>query len=284
MRKYWIATIFLLFFLIILNYLFFYEDLVDTSGKNYDIQENGFQIFRNVLNEKDIEMLTQNCNKKNYKKMKAHLLNDHRLNKLVENMTGSGYTFQDYIWIIQKSAVHTCHRDNNGDFFNSSQKYPSYTMLVYLEDMEKCLGVIPNSHKNINSHNYNINDPVIHLPCKRGDVILFNANLIHVGCINKKDDNLRVQLKVTHKDDIPHIHYYNNYNKVLNTENTMPLVIRKAQKRLSCMVPTISDATQYENIRTARGSDNGVDIGLSQKAFSYLFYGNTGFYDLPNAF
>lgn len=42
--------------------------------------------------------------------------------------------------------------------------------------------------------------------------------------------------------------------------------------------------TQSENIRTARGSDNGVEVGILQKIFSYLFYGNKDYYDLPNAF
>ena len=58
----------------------------------------------------------------------------------------------------------------------------------------------------------------------------------------------------------------------------------RAQKRMSCMFPGISNLTQRENIRTARGSDNGVDIGLPQQMFSYLFYGNKDFYNLPNAF
>lgn len=50
------------------------------------------------------------------------------------------------------------------------------------------------------------------------------------------------------------------------------------------MFPFMSDLTQGENIRTARGSDNGVDIGLPQQAFYYIFYGNKDFYNLPNAF
>jgi hypothetical protein len=50
------------------------------------------------------------------------------------------------------------------------------------------------------------------------------------------------------------------------------------------MFPILSDLTQKENIRTARGSDNGVQVGTPQRMFSYLFYGNPDFYDLPNAF
>jgi hypothetical protein len=50
------------------------------------------------------------------------------------------------------------------------------------------------------------------------------------------------------------------------------------------MFPIISNLTQNENIRSSRGTDNGVEIGFFQKIFSYIFYGNSQFYDLPNAF
>ena len=150
--------------------------------------------------------------------------------------------------------------------------------------MDKCLGVVPESHKDVNSFNYNFGDPVINLPCKKGDVIIFNANLIHVGTINNKDDNLRIQMKVTHKDDIETLKYYQNFNKILNEDNTIPGFMRRIQKKGSCMFPVLSNLTQSENIKTARGSDNGAQIGWSQQMFSYFFYGNKNFYDLPNAF
>jgi hypothetical protein len=231
---------------------------------------------------RDIDFLKNECVKGNYKVVKDTLIKNKNLNGIIENPPD--YQFQDYVWIIQKSSVHTCHRDNNGDFFNPGQKHPSYTMLIYLEDMEKCLSIIPKSHVNRYSHFFNTNNSLKNILCKKGDVILFNANLIHVGTINKKDDNLRVQLKVTHKDDIPFIDYYEDFNKVLNQDNTNPLFIRKFQRNISCMFPGFSNLTQSENIRSSRGSDNGVDVGYSQQIFSYLFYGNKDFYDLPNAF
>ena len=50
------------------------------------------------------------------------------------------------------------------------------------------------------------------------------------------------------------------------------------------MFPFFSDLTQRENINSSRGSINGIKIPWTQKIFSYLFYGNSDFYDLPNAF
>jgi hypothetical protein len=136
----------------------------------------------------------------------------------------------------------------------------------------------------VNSFNFNFTEKVTNVVCNKGDIILFNANLIHVGALNSRDDNLRIQMKITHKNDIKVISYYENFNKVLNTENTLPKGLIRFQKNMSCMFPYISNLTQSENINSSRGSDNGAKIGIFQKMFSYIFYGNSHFYDLPNAF
>jgi len=282
-KQIWLLIIFIIILLLILK-LFFYDDIIEENSEKYTLQNDGVQLFKNVLTQYEIEELNQKCNAEDYLDLKTSLLNNTKLLNLIHEVTNNDYIFQDYVWIIKKSVVHTCHRDNNGDFFNKNQQYPSYTMLIYLEDMEKCLGIIPNSHKDVNSYNINLFQNVINIPCKKGDVIIFNANLIHVGCMNKKDDNLRIQLKVSHKKDIETLNYYQNFNKILNKDNNLPFIIRKGQKQFSCMFPFLSNLTQNENIRTARGSSDGVDIGFMQKMFSYLFYGNPDFYDLPNAF
>jgi ectoine hydroxylase-related dioxygenase (phytanoyl-CoA dioxygenase family) len=270
----------LLFFFI--NNILNYQEKI--GNDLYSLKTDGVVVIQNVFNNEEIQHLIKLCSNKSYQKTKEYLLQHENLKNVCSNQTSAEYVFQDYIWIIQKSVVHTCHRDNNGDFFNKEQQHPSYTVLVYLEPMEKCLGVIPKSHFYVNSFNVNFTDKVIHLPCNPGDIIMFNANLIHVGAINKKQDSLRCQLKFSHKDDIPILDYYQNYNKVLNETNHLPLGLRQMQKQFSCSLPILSNLTQSENIRTARGSDNGVNIGYFQKFFSLLFYGNSNFYDLPNAF
>ena len=146
--------------------------------------------------------------------------------------------------------------------------------------MDKCLGVIPKSHKSLDNNKFNLFDQVDNIVCNKGDIILFNANLIHVGVISD-NDHLRIQMKLTHPDDIETLSYYQNFNKI---ENKVPHFIKKIQKNFTCSIPVISDLSQQVNIQSARGSDNGVKIPFLQKAFSYLFYGNTKFYDLPNAF
>ena len=281
----WIGVLTLLcgfILLYVVFYCLFFTDVVEK--RQYDLEKDGVCLFPKVLSSAQIQHLSQACVEGNYKEAKEHLLQDKRLIRLLKQTLGQEYQFQDYIWIIQKSSVHTCHRDNNGDFFNKGQKYPSYTLLLYLEDMEKCLGVIPTSHKDVNSFNVNPTNKVETLLCKKGDAILFNANLIHVGTIQSKDDHLRIQMKVTHREDIPTLSYYQDFNKILKKDNTMPKELLQFQKNVSCMFPYVSNLTQSDNIQSARGTDNGETIGLPQKVFSYWFYGNSDFYDLPNAF
>lgn len=269
---------------LVLLYCLFINDYVADINNSYDLKKDGFVVIKNLLDDTEVKRIKKMCVDNDYYNAKKTLIDDRKIKRVIIETLGGNYMFQDYIWIIKKSSVHTCHRDNNGTFFNEGQKHPSYTMLIYLEDMNKCLGVIPTSHNSESSFNVNFGNSVVNLPCKHGDAILFNANLIHVGGLNDKDDNLRIQMKVTHKDDIDVLSYYQNFNKVLNKDNNVPYAFKKIQKNLTCMWPIISDLTQSENINSARGSDNGANIGIPQQIFSYIFYGNSKFYDLPNAF
>ena len=282
-KNIWII-IFVIIVLLLIVKLFFSNDIIEYNSDKFSLKENGVKVFKNILNTNEINQIIEKCDKDKNADIKQIILSNRKIQNLINENLNSDYLLHDYIFIIKKSTIHTCHRDANGDFFNKNQKYPSYTMLIYLEDMEKCLGVIPNSHKNKNSYSVNIFDKVINIPCNKGDAILINANLIHVGSINKKSDNLRIQLKISHKDDIDKLQYYQNYNKILNKKNVFPNFIRKAQSNLSCMFPFFSNLSQNEVIKTAKGSIEGANIGILQQIFSYLFYGHKDFYDLPNAF
>ena len=115
-------------------------DKVADSKMEYKLHKDGFVIIKNVLNKEEIHNIKQQCNENNYQNTKKYLINHDKLKQIILKEIGNiNYIFQDYIWIIQKSSVHTCHRDNNGDFFNNGQKYPSYTLLIYLENLPFCL-------------------------------------------------------------------------------------------------------------------------------------------------
>ena len=93
---------------------------------------------------------------------------------------------------------------------------------------------------------------------------------------------MRIQMKITHKNDFEAINYYQKFNKYINKENKVPLNIRKIQKHISCQFPILSDLFQKTNIKTSRGSSNGASIPITQKIFSYLTHGDTNYYDLPD--
>ena len=266
----------LIIFYIILYSMFAKDKMV--NPENYNLLDNGLVTFKNVLSPDEISILLKKSCENDYKFIKEHITKNKKIKKIYKNVCGDDYQFQDYIFIIKKSCIHTCHRDGNGDFFNPKQKHPSYTIILYLEDMKKSLGVIPNSHKDINSFGLNLTNPVVNLTSKKGDIIIFNANLLHVGTINKKNDHYRIQMKITHKDDIEAISFYENYNKILNEENKLPRSIRKFQRNLSCLFPFISNLGQ-STIQTTTQEENN---NFLKKAYSYLFYGNDKVFDLPN--
>lgn len=288
-KKYNIINyIFSFFIIIIILFLFIYVIFFDkerlSSNTSYNLKNDGLCILKNTFTKNELEYFKNECDHDNYKVIKERIISNPKMQSIIKNKVGNGYIFQDYIFIIKKSAIHTCHRDGNGDFFNEQQKHPSYTMLLFLEDMEKCLGVIPKSHKDVNSFNFNFTENVTNVVCNKGDIILFNANLIHVGALNSRDDNLRIQMKITHKDDIPVMEYYNNYNKVLNEDNNMPFYVRKLQQKMSCMFPILSNYTQKEIQSSSEQSKTTQDVSVFQKIYSYVMYGNSNFYNLPNAF
>jgi len=254
------------------------KDIIDDRDNNYDICEDGLCTFQNILSQNEVKILLEKSKNKDYKFIKDFIIQNKKIKKIYNKLLGEDYQFQDYIFVIKRSSIHTCHRDGNGDFFNKDQKYPSYTIIIYLEDMEKSLGVIPKSHKNVDSFGINITNKLINLPCKKGDIIIFNANLLHVGTINEKDDHFRIQMKITHKDDIQAISFYENYNKILDEENKLPKSIRIFQRNLSCMFPFVSNLGQ-NTIQTTTQNKND---NIIKKIYSYLFYGNDKAFDLPN--
>ena len=250
-------------------------------SENLNLEKDGMFIIQNAFSKKEFKNLLENCHKDQYKTAKYSIINNKNLNKIILSQTGPNYVFHDYIFIIKKSSIHTCHRDSNGDFFNDI-KHPSYTLIIYLEDMEKCLCVIPSSHKNINSYGINLTNKTKNVLCKKGDILLFNANLIHSGTLNIDNENhLRIQMKVSHKNDIKKLSYYSNYNKILEQENTNPFFIKKIQQNTSCMFPIVSNYFQ-DSIKQSKYIQTEDDLSWYEKIYSYIFYGNKNFYKLPN--
>jgi len=236
----------------------------------------GICSFKNILTPDQVQSLKELCIDNDYNTVKKFIQGCPNVIDAIRRTLGPDYEFQDYIFVIKKSSIHTCHRDANGDMFNEGQQHPSYTVLVYLEDIEGgCLGIVPGSH---DGRALNLTGGLHSVTCSRGDMVVFNANLVHAGTLGPKSDNIRIQMKVTHKDDRDKISYYEQYNKVIDSDNTLPGPIKKIHQQLTCMVPALADMTQGE-VQTIEGVPS-----TGKQIFSQLVYGDPHFYDLPDAF
>ena len=267
--------ILLIFFIFI---YFYYRKPRVVNISNYNLEKDGCCFYNNLLSPKEIIRIKSLIKEGKISSIKQEVVNNYKLKSKILGKLGSGYIFQDYIFIIKKSAIHTCHRDANGSFFNFNQKHKSYTLLIFLENMSDSLGFIPNSHKNINNNYINLSNNVITFKSKPGDALLFDSNLIHVGGINDSPDNLRLQLKICNYEDLNELEYYNNYNKILNEENRYPDWVRKIQKNISCFIPGLANLSQGYIQSEAKDSKNS----LLSDIFAQVFYGNSKFYNLTN--
>lgn len=257
-----------------------YDIRCDGSANRDNLENNGFIILPNVISPQTIKRYKSLIAQKKMIKIKQDIFRNTNLTNTLSAILGTEYEFQDYVMVIIKSLVHTCHRDYNGDFFNQGQTHKSYTMLIFLENMERSLDVVPKSHKSIFSNMINLTDPTISIRCQPGDAILFDANLIHAGSFNEKLDNMRIQLKITHRDDKSSIDYYEKYNKYIDKKNNVPLFLKKIQKHITCQFPVFSDISQQVGIND---SNKGSEISTFQKIFATLFYANPNYYVLPES-
>ena len=254
----------LLFLSIVLRYFAVdtYYKLDDFTSMKETLKHDGIAKIPNLLPENELQSIVEYVNQDKIKDAKHRILQSLDIQNKIKNLLGPDYEFHDYVFIIKKSQFHTCHRDYNGDFFNKKQKYPSYTMIVYLENMNKCLDIIPKSHKSM-EHNYNITDYSQTVQCGKGDALIFNANLVHNGALNEKDNNMRIQLKISHKSDKDVLYFYNNYNKVLNSENKSPMILKKIQKHITCQFPIISHYVKEYDKNVVSDKSDGLSVLFS---------------------
>jgi len=270
----WIFLLFFILFSIIFSILLRYYNQTDfiqppnltlQKQKNH-LYNNGVCVIHDFISNDDIQMMKKNIGNNEIQKAKLHIIQSAAIQSKIKQLLGDDYEFHDYIFLIKKSQFHTCHRDYNGDFFNDGQQYPSYTIILYLENMQKCLDVIPTSHKSNREYNYNFTDHTQTISCKNGDAILFNANLIHNGSLNENENSMRIQMKISHKKDRHVLQFYNNYNKMLNTENNTPHIFKQIQKHVSCQFPIISYyAKQYDHNKETNSKNTGLFTNLFAK-------------------
>lgn len=235
---------------------------VDPLYTPVDLQREGVVLIPDLLSNHDLQVLQQSIDRDDVLDTKKYIMTSPSIRAKMDELLGKDYVFQDYIFLIKRSQFHTCHRDYNGDLYNADQKKPSYTILFYVTDMGKCLDVIPESHLSM-KHNVNWTDYTKSIPCKKGDAILFNANMVHNGSLNETD-NTRIQMKLTHSSDLEALQFYNNYNKVMDSPSTHSMMYKRAQKHFSCQFPILSNFfKQFDNNKPSTDQHTGLSALLS---------------------
>lgn len=275
----WLETILMyacifIFLAILLSVVLRLVNLFSKKPTNYNLKKDGVCVIKNLLSESEIETIKNDIKMGKTMSAKEYIINSGKIRKKIKTILGPEYKFHDYIFSIKRSQIHTCHRDYNGDFFNKDQKYPSYTIIIYLENMEKCLEVIPKSHEHLYYNVINVTDPTESVLCSAGDAVLFNGNIIHSGAINEKEDNMRIQMKISHRNDQNTLYFYQNYNKELDKENTTSKWSKYFIKHVSCQFPILSTFTQQYDYDVTKKEDDKSSF------FSELLYGDSQFYNL----
>lgn len=251
------------------------NNIMRNDALNSSLNNNGYVLLTNVFSDQDIKTMKYHVDKENIEPLKSfmfrHELLKHALDKHITTVVrdvSSEYEYQDYILLLKKSQIHTCHRDYNGDLYHKLN-YPSYTFIVYLNEMESCLDIIENSHKSIRYLPYVV-DFTKHVQCKVGDVLLFNSNLLHAGSINNTTNiNPRIQMKLCHKDDRKILNFYEKYSKIINEKNNASKFMQHLGRYISCQSPNTTEIANYYV--------NGKSF-KPPNWFMNLFYGNTNFF------
>lgn len=240
---------------------------VKMYSASHDV-DPGYDVL-DCFSENEVNYALTLIDLKKYRELQDFIQNSSSVKNEIRRHLGDDYVFQDYVLSLEKSAISTCHRDENGQMFNG-QKHPAYTVLFYFEPMEACLDVIAGSHKRRDF--VNISYPLESVRCTPGQAILFNADLIHSGSITRKDDNRRVQMKLIHKEDVGKIPQFDDYHKVADASKTNSRWYTKFVRDMSCTFTGVADITK-----------NGQNMPpWIQKVYKSLAYGGENKYSLTD--
>jgi hypothetical protein len=232
--------------------------------------DSGYDVLT-CLDEFEVRHALDLVENKKYRELQHAIQNNPRVLREIEGVLGSDYVFQDYMLSLEKSAISTCHRDENGQMFNDRVVHPTYTMLFFLEPMDSCLDVIAGSHRR--GDFINVSQPLESVSCDPGQAILFNADLIHSGSINDSEDNhRRVQMKLIHKDDVGKIPQFDDYHKVVDASKSNSRWYTTFVRNASCTFTGVADA--FKN------GENAPDF--MKKVYKVIAYGGDDRYKLHN--
>ena len=240
--------------------------------KRNNIKDPGYTVFENMLSKSDIEYILENWEMKNFKNIHDIFIGNSKVNWKIKEILGDSYDLIDYMYVIENSAIHTYHRDYTSSKQYNNIEYPSYTMILYLDENLNGLNVIPKSH--IDDAQFYTFDYSLKLNFKKGTSIIFDANLLHCGtAINSNIKRKCIQFKIIHKDDISKMPHLQKFHVLINKPNDKNTISKYIEMNFTKHVPIISDLFQ-STIKSAFSEEKT----FIQKFISKLVFSDSDFY------
>jgi hypothetical protein len=221
----------IVFLVVLLSTVFLYVN-------HWAVKKNdrvGYHVL-DMFSREQVDHMLRLVGERKYDDVYAFITTHPVVLKNIEATIGPEYEFKNYMLAIEKSSVSTCHRDENGQFFNRDLKHPSYTVLFYLKEIDGCLDIVEQSHEQSQVLNFK---KLKSIQCVPGQAILFDADMIHSGSLKAGEESTRIQLKLHHKDDV-FPKYLEKMHQTLDASKDNASTSTLARS-ISCTIPVIPD-------------------------------------------
>lgn len=232
------------------------------------VHKPGYVILKNMLGGDDIKYILELWNRRDYSKIKSIFMNNQDIQKRLP----PGYVLLNYSYIIEDSSIHTYHRDYTSSKNYNLLEHPSYTLMLYLDEEDNGLNVIPGSH--LDGAWFYIMDKSKKLKLDKGSALLFDADLLHAGSVIKRDTKRHcIQFKVVHKDDVDKMLWLHDFHVLINKKNDTSAVQKKIEIFFTKHFPLFMDLNQ--GIIKSSFSEEKSD---TQKWISKYIFSDDNFY------
>lgn len=178
----------------------------------------------------------------------------------------NGYTFMDYIYTIENTALSTFHRDVTSSKQIYKTQHPVYTAILYLYDGE-LLSVCPGSNRTYPF----VFSSIVNISGYAGTVFLFDCELLHAGMINQCKKRKVIQYKLCHKDDLHLLSHLQNtraYKKDICRLSIRQDITRKMSYYFQLPVNTFLYPLMIKK------EQNNTIIGIIQSFIPLQYYNN----------
>lgn len=172
----------LIIIILLIYIMYFSKEKESLEEEDNDISKNGIVYFQLKGNLDGLNPME-----------KQKIIKEEVLSKIGD----TDYEFLNYYYYIKGCSLSTYHRDVTSGQRYLKTKFPTYTVIIYEYDGD-FLSICPNSHKEFPF----IWSRPVRIKGKKNTIVIFNADMLHAGIINKIGRNRKVlQYKVVHKDD-----------------------------------------------------------------------------------